>query len=142
MNRPSRIALSLLAGVALIWLVQFAAAAVSAIPGLASLLRWLHANQFPSEILSPGIVAWLPVFGMSLIVGLVTFRLPERRFILFSCTAAPFFAYSLYMNVGMWVSAGSSFETAVLQPQAWLIVLVALLGLGTALLACPRHGAA
>lgn len=134
MTRTSRLCLALLAGVALIWLVQFAAAAITFAPGLVPLMKWLHTNDLPRETVSIGVTGLLPVFGAALAVGLAGFQLRERRDLLFICLGAPFVAYSLYANVGMLVSAGSSLVVALAQPLPWLVVLSALLGLGSALL--------
>jgi hypothetical protein len=142
MSRTVRICLALLAGTGLIWLIQIFAATIAAMPSIGKLLMWLRANELPQEIVSPGIVSMLPVFGASLLVGLVGFRLPERKDLLFLCLAAPFVAFSLYSNVGMLVSAGNSLRVAVTQPLPWLVVCMTMLGLGSALPFSPRQSAA
>jgi hypothetical protein len=139
MSRFARVSAALLIGVALIWLVQFAAIAVTATPGLSSLLRWLRTNRLPQEFVTVGITTMLPVFAASLLVGLVGFRLPERKGVLFLCLAVPFVAFSLYANVGMFVSAGNSLASAIAQPLAWLVVLAVLLGLGMAATLSPHN---
>jgi len=141
MSRFSRICLALLAGVSLIWLVQVAAAAVPSVPGLGTALRWVRENNFPIEIITSGVFSCLPVFGASVLVGLICFRLPERRGILFLCAAAPFVLYSLWMNIGMLVAAGNSLEIAVMESHVWLVVVAAATGLFCALVATSVLGA-
>ena len=126
----------------MIWLVQFAAAAITFAPGLVSMMRWLRENNLPREIVSIGVTGLLPVFVAALVVGLAGFQLPERKDLLFLCLGAPFVSDSLYANVGMLISAGNPVAVALSEPLAWLIVLSALLGLASALPLSPRRSAA
>jgi hypothetical protein len=142
MTRTSQLCLALLAGVALIWLVQFAAAAITLVPGLVSLMRWLRENNLPLEIVSLGVAGLLPVFGAALAVGLAGFQLRERKGLVFICLGAPFVAYSLYANVGLSVSAGNPLAVALADPIAWLVVLSAVAGLASALVLSARRSAA
>lgn len=142
MSRLSRISLALLAGVLLIWLVQLAAAAIAAVPGLGSSLRWLRDSNLPMEIITLGALIWLPVFVASFLVGLIGFRIQERRGLLLLCIAAPFVLFSLWMNIGMLVAAGNMLAFAVTDLNAWSVVAATFLGLGCAHLSTPRHSAA
>jgi hypothetical protein len=141
MNRVTYSALAVLAGVAMIWLVQIAAAIAAAIPGTAQLLRWFKRNNLPPELVTQGLLSLLPVLLVSVLVGLVVFRLKASRPLLFVCTAVPFVTYSLYMNIGMFVAVGNSLATALAlaSPLAWLIAAMTPVGLLAALAMSPAH---
>ena len=142
MSRVLSLSLALLAGASLIWLVQVAAVAVFYLPGILALPKLLRESGLPPALVMYVIQLLLPAFGASLLVGLVGFRLPERKGLLFLCLFAPFAAFSLSMNIGLYVWAGNSWQSAFAQPYAWLVVCSALLGIGAALLLSSRKGAA
>jgi hypothetical protein len=142
MNRFWTVGIAALAGVAVISLVNAAAVIIAALPGLKGFLKWLRANELPVELFNPGLLTLIPVVAVALLVGLLVFRLPGSRTVLFLSAAAPYVFYSLYINIGMLIWAGSSFDAAVTYPLAWLVASMAPLGLLIALgVTRPRSGA-
>jgi hypothetical protein len=138
-NRFWPAGLAVLAGAAVIGLVQIAAAVVMAWPGLRRLVTWLRTHEWPMALFSPGLTTLAPVFAVALVAGLFVFRLPGSRSVLFLGVASPFVLYSLYMNIGMLVWAGTGFAAAVTSPLPWLVAGMVPAGLLVALGISPSR---
>jgi len=129
MNRNTHFGIALFTGIAVIWLVPFVAALTGALPGLATALRWLQAHELPTELITWGLFALLPVLLTALLVGLVLFRLPGNRRLALGSASLPFVLYSLVTNIGVLVWAGNSVLSAATAALPWLVAAMVPLGL-------------
>jgi hypothetical protein len=140
MGRNTRYGLAILAGFAIICLYPVALALAAALPGLASLLRWMKLHDLPSQIVFP----YLMVFGVMTLVafifGLIVFQIRENHLVLFACAVTPFIAIFSGINLNLFWSNAPA-HPGLLDLDTWIALATVPLGLALAMLVCREpHG--
>jgi len=134
MNTRLSAALALSGGMAIVWLVPYAAAWLWQAPWTTPLVRWLRLSFPESELPVFAMSGMLPVFLTAFIVGALVFTFRGTTKAVFALLAAPFVIYSLVLDVGFWFAAGSSISAAISRPYPWLVAIAVPVGLAVALL--------
>ena len=134
MNTRLSAALALSGGMAIVWLVPYAAAWLWQAPWTIPLARWLRLSFPESELPVFAMSGMLPVFLTAFVVGALVFAFRGTAKTVFALLAAPFVIYSLILNVGFWFAAGNSLSEAISRPYPWFVAMAAPVGLAVALL--------